>query len=108
MEHRRAREHGAVLLDRVLEAAARRAPETTALVTDAGRLTSAELRTRIARVDAGLRNHTNAGDRVAILPENRSEYVECCTPRPWTPSPAAPPTSSGGSGSAQWSYPAMA
>lgn len=67
----------AVLLHEVLEAAARRAPDTVALVTDAGAQTFVELAAQVARVAAGITAVTEPGDRVAILAENRAEYVEC-------------------------------
>ena len=66
-----------MLLHEVLEAAARRAPDEVALVTDAGIQTFAELAARVERVAAGIAAVTGPGDRVAILAENCAEYVEC-------------------------------
>jgi acyl-CoA synthetase (AMP-forming)/AMP-acid ligase II len=67
----------AVLLPDVLVDAARRAPDGVALVTDAGTQTFAELAARVHEVAAGISPLTEPGDRVAILAENRAEYVEC-------------------------------
>ncbi len=85
-----------VLLHEVLDDAARRAPDQVALVTDAGAQTFAELADRVARVAAGIAGLTASGDRVAILAENRAEYVECyyavpsaaTAARPAQPAPA--------------------
>ncbi|MGZ7016568.1 MAG: AMP-binding protein [Acidimicrobiia bacterium] len=66
-----------VLLHDVLDDAAHRAPDETALVTEAGSQTFAELSDRVARVAAGVAGCTAPGDRVAILAENCAEYVEC-------------------------------
>lgn len=66
-----------VLLHEVVENAAQRAPETVALVTDAGTQTFAELAARVAQVSDAISAITDPGDRVAILAENRAEYVEC-------------------------------
>jgi acyl-CoA synthetase (AMP-forming)/AMP-acid ligase II len=67
----------AVLLHDLLDAAAHHAPDRLALVTDAGAVTFAVLRARTEIVAAGLAALTEPGDRVAILAENRAEYVEC-------------------------------
>jgi acyl-CoA synthetase (AMP-forming)/AMP-acid ligase II len=67
----------AVLLHEVIEKAALEAPETVALVTDAGTQTFAELSERVDRVAGAVAAITDPGDRVAILAENRAEYVEC-------------------------------
>jgi acyl-CoA synthetase (AMP-forming)/AMP-acid ligase II len=66
-----------VLLHEVLDDAARHAPHEIALITDAGMQTFADLATRVTRVASGITAVTQPGDRVAILAENRSEYVEC-------------------------------
>lgn len=66
-----------VLLHDVLTSAAHRAPDEVALVTDAGTQTFAELSGRVASVATGITTVTEPGDRVAILSENRAEYVEC-------------------------------
>ncbi len=66
-----------VLLHEVLDDAARRVPDQVALVTDAGAQTFAELAGRVRGVAGGLVTITASGDRVAILAENRAEYVEC-------------------------------
>jgi acyl-CoA synthetase (AMP-forming)/AMP-acid ligase II len=66
-----------VLLHEALDQAAERAPDEVALVTDAGAQTFAELSERVRRVAAAVASITDPGDRVAILAENRAEYVEC-------------------------------
>lgn len=66
-----------MLLHEVLADAARRAPDEIALVTDVGVQTFAGLRARVDAVAAGVSAITDLGDRVAILAENRPEYVEC-------------------------------
>lgn len=66
-----------VLLHELLDDAAARVPDAIALVTDAGVVTFAVLRDRVARVAGGVAAVTAPGDRVAILAENRAEYVEC-------------------------------
>jgi acyl-CoA synthetase (AMP-forming)/AMP-acid ligase II len=66
-----------VLLHEVLDDAARRVPDQVALVTDAGAQTFAALSARVHAVAAGVAALTDPGDRVAILSENRAEYVEC-------------------------------
>lgn len=57
--------------------AARREPFGLALVTDAGACTFAVLDARVRAVARGLGAVVEPGDRVAILSENRAEYVEC-------------------------------
>jgi acyl-CoA synthetase (AMP-forming)/AMP-acid ligase II len=66
-----------VLLHEVLAGAAERAPDEVAVVTDAVTLTFAELAARVRAVASGIAGITEPGDRVAILAENRPEYVEC-------------------------------
>ena len=66
-----------VLLHEVLAGAAERAPDEVALITDAGTQTFAELAEPGRRGRAGVAAITEPGDRVAILAENRAEYVEC-------------------------------
>lgn len=66
-----------MLLHEVLDDAARRAPDTVALVTDAGTQTFAALAERVTLVATGIAAVTDPGDRIAILAENRAEYVEC-------------------------------
>ena len=67
-----------VLLHDVLADAARRAPDEVALVTDAGTPDVRRARpTGSTAVAAGIAAITEPGDRVAILAENRAEYVEC-------------------------------
>jgi acyl-CoA synthetase (AMP-forming)/AMP-acid ligase II len=63
-------------LDEMLHAAVARAPDAPALVTEAGTVTFAELEQRVQRVAARVAGVTAPGDRVAILSENRAEYVE--------------------------------
>lgn len=65
------------LLHDLLDDAARRDPDGLALVTDAGRWTFGDLQARVEHVTRGVAALTGAGDRVAILAENRAEYVEC-------------------------------
>jgi acyl-CoA synthetase (AMP-forming)/AMP-acid ligase II len=67
----------AVLLHELVGHAAHADPDRPALVTDAGVATFAQLRDRIEDVAGGLAALTAPGDRVAILAENRAEYVEC-------------------------------
>ncbi len=66
-----------VLLHEVLDDAARRAPHEIALITGAGMETFADLAARVTRIASGIGALTEPGDRVAILAENRAEYVEC-------------------------------
>ena len=66
-----------VLLHDGLDQAAGRVPNELALVTDAGVQTFAELSDRVAQVAAGIAAISAPGDRIAILAENRAEYVEC-------------------------------
>jgi len=65
-----------VLLVDVLRAAATRAPDTAAVVAEAGTVTFAELVARVEARAAELADRTAPGDRVAVLAENRVEYVE--------------------------------
>jgi len=65
-----------VRLEDVLTDAARRSPDRTALVTDEETLTFAQLAARVERRAASIAAVTVPGDRVAILSENRAEYVE--------------------------------
>ena len=64
-----------MLLHEVLDEAVARAPDEVALVTDAGRWTFAELAKQVAQLAGGIAATTEPGDRVAILAENRAEYV---------------------------------
>jgi acyl-CoA synthetase (AMP-forming)/AMP-acid ligase II len=66
-----------VLLHEALDQAAERAPDEVALVTDAGSQTFAALSEQVGRVAGAIASITDPGDRVAILAENRAEYVEC-------------------------------
>ena len=66
-----------VQLHDVVAEAARRVPDRTALVTEAGSQTFGELDERVRSLATGLAACTDAGDRVAILAGNRAEYVEC-------------------------------
>lgn len=63
-------------LEDVLTDAARRAPNRTALITDDEALTFAGLAARVEGRAVLLAGMTAPGDRVAILSENRAEYVE--------------------------------
>ncbi len=66
-----------MLLHDLVADAARRAPNGVALVTDAGACTFSELDARVRAVARGLGAMMETGDRIAILSENRAEYVEC-------------------------------
>jgi acyl-CoA synthetase (AMP-forming)/AMP-acid ligase II len=66
-----------VLLHDLVADAARRAPDDLALVTDVGSCTFAVLDASVRAVARGLADVAGPGDRVAILSENRAEYVEC-------------------------------
>jgi acyl-CoA synthetase (AMP-forming)/AMP-acid ligase II len=61
----------------LVDDAARRNPNGLALVSDTGAWTFAELQARVERAARGIAALTAPGDRVAILAENRAEYVEC-------------------------------
>ena len=67
---------GGVLLHEVLDEAAARAPDEVALVTDAGTWTFARLAQQVERLASGIAAVTDPGDRVAILADNRAEYVQ--------------------------------
>jgi acyl-CoA synthetase (AMP-forming)/AMP-acid ligase II len=67
---------GAMLLHEVLDEAATRAPDDVALVTDAGAWTFARLAKRVEQLAGGIAAATEPGDRVAILADNRAEYVQ--------------------------------
>jgi acyl-CoA synthetase (AMP-forming)/AMP-acid ligase II len=60
----------------LLNDAATRAPGTAAVITETGTVTFAELVERVHRRGAQLAARTKLGDRVAVLAENRAEYVE--------------------------------
>ena len=64
-----------MLIDVLAEAAAR-APDTSAVITAEETVTFAALLERVHRRGAQLAARTALGDRVAILAENRAEYVE--------------------------------
>jgi acyl-CoA synthetase (AMP-forming)/AMP-acid ligase II len=64
-----------VLID-VLTDAATYAPDTAAVITETEHVTFAELVERVRRRGAQLAARTALGDRVAVLAENRAEYVE--------------------------------
>jgi acyl-CoA synthetase (AMP-forming)/AMP-acid ligase II len=67
----------AVNLYFLLDQAARRFPERGAVFLGARQIASfAELRSRVLRLSAGLRHGFGAGDRIAVISENRPEYVE--------------------------------
>ncbi len=65
-----------MLLHDVLADAARRAPDTPAVITERETVTFAELVERVADRAARISVLTAPGDRVAVLAENRVEYVE--------------------------------
>lgn len=71
----RARIRG-VLLSDVLAAASERAPGTAAVITEAETVTFAELADCVEARAAQIAAITKPGDRVAVLAENRVEYVE--------------------------------
>lgn len=66
-----------MLLDQIVENAARRAADTPAIITSAGAVSFAELDARVDARASWLASRAGPGDRVAILAENRIEYVEC-------------------------------
>lgn len=66
---------GGVMLHEVVDEAAARAPDDLALVTDAGAWTFAALAARVEQLAGGIAAATEPGDRVAILADNRAEYV---------------------------------
>jgi fatty-acyl-CoA synthase len=69
---------GALTIGELLTAQARRVPRHTALVDGPRRLDYLALNSRVNRLAHGLqRMHLGRGDRVGILAENRSEYIEC-------------------------------
>jgi acyl-CoA synthetase (AMP-forming)/AMP-acid ligase II len=65
-----------VLLVDVLRDAAARAPDTAAVVTATETVTFSALLARVEARAAELADRTAPGDRVAVLAENRVEYVE--------------------------------
>ena len=65
-----------VLLHDVLTSAAERAPGTAAVITEAETVTFAELAARVDRRAAEISAMSEPGDRIAVLAENRLEYVE--------------------------------
>ncbi len=73
---RKNRQYRAVLLHQVLDEATRHVPDQVALVTDAGSWTFAELTARVEQLAGGIAAATEPGDRVAILADNRAEYVD--------------------------------
>ena len=65
-----------MLLHAVLADAARTAPDTPAVISETGTVTFAQLAARVAARAARIATGTDPGDRVAVLAENRVEYVE--------------------------------
>ncbi len=65
-----------MLLHDVLADAARRVPDTPAVITEAETVTFAELAERVAARATRISALTGPGDRVAVLAQNRIEYVE--------------------------------
>ena len=65
-----------MLLHDVLTAAAKRAPDTAAVITDAETVTFAELAALVKRRAVEIAAMSEPGDRIAVLAENRVEYVE--------------------------------
>lgn len=65
----------AVLLHHLLANAARRTPDGVAVVVDDDEVTFAQLHAEAGRLARAIASVTEAGDRVAILAENRIEYV---------------------------------
>ncbi len=65
-----------VLLHDVLTAAAERAPDTPAVITETETVTFAELAARVEQRAAQIASMSEPGDPVAVLAENRVEYVE--------------------------------
>ena len=60
----------------LLDDAVRVAPETFAVITETETVTFAQLRARVEARATQIAAHTEPGDRVAVLAENRTEYVE--------------------------------
>ena len=65
-----------MLLSDVLATAVERAPGTAAVITEAETVNFAELAARVEARAAQIAAITEPGDRVAVLAENRVEYVE--------------------------------
>jgi acyl-CoA synthetase (AMP-forming)/AMP-acid ligase II len=65
-----------MFLDEVLERAARRAPNERAIITESRTVTFRELDAAATAWAARLGEFSSPGDRVAILAENRIEYIE--------------------------------
>ena len=66
---------GAVLLHEIVEFAAAAEPDTTALVAGDRRWTFAELHDLVERLGSGLAGVVRPGERVAVISDNRPEYV---------------------------------
>ena len=64
-----------MLLHEIVEFAAAAAPDTTALVFGDRRWTFAELSDLVARLGSGLAGLVRPGERVAVIADNRPEYV---------------------------------
>ena len=65
-----------VLLHDVLTSAAERAPDTPAVITEGETVTFADLAARVDRRAAQIAAMSEPGDRIAVLAENRAEYIE--------------------------------
>ncbi len=65
-----------VRIDDVIREAAEATPNNLALVTDQGAVSFGELLARVETLGIAVERVTEPGDRVAILAENRAEYVE--------------------------------
>ena len=66
-----------MLLHEVLAHASRRTPDATALVADGATRTFAELEERTARLAAVLQGLAAPGDRVAVVADNCTAWVDC-------------------------------
>ena len=64
-----------MLLHEIVEFAATAEPDTTALLADDRRWTFAQLHDLVSRLGSGLADLTEPGDRVAVIADNRAEFV---------------------------------
>ena len=72
----RGREDPPMLLPDIIAFAARKHPDQPALFYEDTVVTFAELLSRLRRVANGLLSLASPGDRVAVLSENRAEYID--------------------------------
>src|ERR1035437_2853726 len=67
-----------MLISDILAYSARRSPDAVALQFQESSFTYTQLYARVLRLASALLRIAEPGDRVAILAENCSEYLECC------------------------------